>query len=177
MKQAYWAVNNDWKFLLSKCNGFIGTGWKNNTAAVEIKIQDLETITMDVDPEMMPQIKQYRNFDCIVFSLKFDLVEIYLWAMCHVFSLQHSVCETLCSKLVDCLIVCPFGQSQSSIIQKSIGNWCSYDILYCVIQFSKWSQIQHFHCFENGKSQYRSFHSHNVKFRIFNLFCIRISGL
>ena len=36
----------------------------------------------------------------IVYSLRFDSIEIYLWFTCHAFSLQHSACVTLCSKLV-----------------------------------------------------------------------------
>ena len=44
-----------------------------------------------------------------LYSLRFDSVEIYLWAACHAFSLHHSMCKALCYELVsDCLVVCPF---------------------------------------------------------------------
>ena len=42
----------------------------------------------------------FRVWFRIAYSLRFDWVEIYWWAACHAFSLQHSACEALYSELV-----------------------------------------------------------------------------
>ena len=43
---------------------------------------------------------RYDSLVYIVYSLRFDSVEIFLWAACHAFSLHHSACEAFYSELV-----------------------------------------------------------------------------
>ena len=60
----------------------------------------------------------------IVYSLRFDAVEIYLWATWHAFSLHHclSVRSIMLRIGSTASLFVPFGQSKASIILKSVVN-------------------------------------------------------